>query len=57
MSVEKKAKCCQCGGKLTQYELADNIYAGLSENEYICYACQTDVDGILEDETNNDDDE
>lgn len=39
--AEKISKCSECGGKLSQYELSDNVYAGLPETEYICYACQT----------------
>lgn len=56
MSSEKKGKCCECGNKLSQYELSDNIYAGLTENEYICYACQSNVDEVLDD-INFDDEE
>lgn len=59
MSADNKAKCCKCDGKLSQYELSDNVYAGLTEKEYVCYACQflTDVDEILENEITFDDDE
>lgn len=55
MSAEKKPKCSDCGGTLSQYELADNIYAGIDESLYICYSCQSEiqVDGQL----NLDDDE
>lgn len=57
MSSEKKAKCCKCGNNLSQYELSDNVYVGLNENEYVCYSCQSDVDGILEDNLNFDDED
>lgn len=57
MSAEKKAKCCECGGKLSTYELVDNIYAGLIEKEYICYACQSNVEEILKEDTNFDDED
>lgn len=44
MSAEKKPICRTCGGKLSNIELNDNIYAGLTEAEYVCYACQSDED-------------
>lgn len=31
--------CTLCGIKLTQYELADHIYAGIFEDKYLCYEC------------------
>lgn len=52
MSKDKIHKCSECGNKLTQYEIADNIYANISEKNYICYSCQSDIE-----ETENDDDE
>lgn len=59
MGEEKRVKCRECNGKLTQNEVSDNIYAGNTEAEYICYKCQSediedenvdesdDVDSIL----------
>lgn len=41
MTSLKKPQCSVCATKLTQYELSDNIYLGLSEISYICYSCQT----------------
>jgi hypothetical protein len=48
MSVKKEHFCSTCSFQLTPYELADNIYAGIDEINYICYQCQ-----IVDDEIND----
>lgn len=51
MNSVKAGKCSVCTRKLTSNELSDNIYAGLKENQYICYTCQT-----VDDDEDDDDD-
>jgi hypothetical protein len=48
MSVEKEHFCSTCSFPLTPSELADNIYAGIEEINYVCYRCQ-----IVDDEIND----
>ena len=41
---EKVHNCSHCGHKLSHYEIADNIYAGLAELDYVCYSCQSYIE-------------
>lgn len=53
MSTGKKPKCCVCSGNLSQWEISDNVYAGVDEVEYICYGCQA----ALMEESDDDEEE
>lgn len=53
MGENTTAICRECKGKLTIYEINDNIYAGSTEREYICYKCQSNDD--IEEDTDYDD--
>jgi|WetSurMetagenome_2_1015567.scaffolds.fasta_scaffold496174_2 hypothetical protein len=50
MTKDKDYTCCECGHKLTQYEVSDNIYAGTDPRDYICYSCQTYIDDMDDDD-------
>jgi len=52
-----KAICCDCGGKLTTYELNDNIYAGINDQNYLCYACQPTQSFVVDDNPYEDDED
>lgn len=47
---DKIHHCYECGNKLTQYEVADNIYASINEKDYVCYSCQSEIEDIEEDD-------
>lgn len=49
-SKDKKHNCHQCGHTLTQYEVADNIYAGIDDRDYVCYSCQSEIEDIEDDD-------
>ncbi len=40
--MEKVHNCHECGNKLTQYEISDNLCVGVKEIDYICYSCQSE---------------
>ncbi len=52
MKTENKSehKCSNCGVKLTQYEISDNLFAGVIIGDYVCYSCQE-----FEEKTDDDD--
>lgn len=54
---DKIHKCCECGYKLTQYEISDNLYVGVQEINYICYSCQSLMDQADEEDDNHNFDE